>query len=91
MTGCSHGARVLSRARTLMANKGYGWSKALALAAETIDPIEAETGLTIAQQHDRARAAQTFYARIAALMALTGCSAALAHRAIEQSEHREES
>ena len=28
--------RVLARARALMANKGYGWSKALAKAAETV-------------------------------------------------------
>lgn len=28
--------RVLSRARTLMDTKGYGWSKAIAVAAETV-------------------------------------------------------
>jgi hypothetical protein len=28
--------RIISRARTLMQTKGYGWSKAMAVAAETI-------------------------------------------------------
>lgn len=31
------GQRVLCRARSLMRNKGYSWSKAIDVAAETID------------------------------------------------------
>lgn len=30
----AHGARVLAYAQMLMATKGYGWSKAIAKAAE---------------------------------------------------------
>ena len=36
MAELSTGERVLSRARSLMANKGYGWSRALELAAATL-------------------------------------------------------
>lgn len=38
MTELSHGQRVISRALSLMQNKGYGWSKAIAMAAETFQP-----------------------------------------------------
>ena len=31
------GQRVLCRARSLMANKGYGWSRAIDVAAETVE------------------------------------------------------
>lgn len=34
----SLGERVLARALRLMANKGYGWSKAIELAAESLEP-----------------------------------------------------
>lgn len=77
------GERVISRARSLMRNKGYGWSKAIAVAADTLDPVEADTGLTSAQQRQREATSRDFYARVAELMDMAGCSASLAHRAIE--------
>lgn len=41
MATLSRGERVLSRARSLMANKGYHWSRALELAAATLEPERA--------------------------------------------------
>ena len=48
------GARVISRARSLMAaGKARGWSHAIALAADTLDTVLEDTGLTQAQQRQR--------------------------------------
>lgn len=37
------GARVLSRARSLMENKGYGWSKAISVARDLTGDDEPPT------------------------------------------------
>ena len=36
----SLGERGLTRALRLMANKGYGWSRAIELAAESLEPTQ---------------------------------------------------
>lgn len=38
MAELTDGERVISRARMLMATKGYGWSKAIDIAAQTLEP-----------------------------------------------------
>lgn len=49
----THGERVLSRARSLMVNKGYCWSKAIDLAAQTIGDTAMATTLPNHQQAAR--------------------------------------
>lgn len=46
MAELSRSERVLSRARSLMANRGIGWSKALEMAADTLGP-EAAPAATV--------------------------------------------
>lgn len=54
MTELSQGQRVITRALSLMQNKGYGWSKAIAVAAETLQPTPAArpAGQQKATQHE---------------------------------------
>ena len=41
MAEISKGQRVITRALALMRNKGYGWSKAIELAAQTLEETPA--------------------------------------------------
>ena len=86
MADLSRGERVLCRARSLMANRGIGWSRALDIAAGTLDQVYEDSGLNTSQQAQREHQARDFYGRVAALMETSGCSATLAHRAIEAAE-----
>lgn len=46
MSSLNEGARIILRARALMENRGYGWSKAIDRAAETLEHDNADDDRT---------------------------------------------
>lgn len=74
MSELTDGERAISRARSLMANKGYGWSKAVDRAADTLSaPNPIEDMIAIA---DQLRTEYDVSSEVAALLA----QALYAHR-----------
>jgi hypothetical protein len=53
MSSLTDEERVIRRALSLMANRGYGWSKAIARAAETLEQNDAADDRTTVDRDGR--------------------------------------
>lgn len=77
---------MIARTLSLMQNRGYGWSKAMMLAEDSLDLEGRPTPPRRTRKPKAQTPEQKRAARIAALIAETGCTPEMAEAAIAESE-----